>query len=136
MLTSQFWKTSHPDRPEAEQKTLDCIHELEMERIIPDFDKLNARLREKEGVSFTQKNKLLIETITRSSECFTQKVIVSEPINHDENFENVAKVAAIFTRIIYDAIQTNSYKTSHSKFKNLSDSEMTLAVTMIAILPM
>jgi hypothetical protein len=64
-------------------------------------------------------------------------VIVSEPINHDENFENVAKVAAIFTRIIYDAIQTNGYKTSHSKFKkNLSDSEMTLAVTMIAILPM
>ena len=136
MLTSQFWKTSHPDRPEAEQKTLDCIHELEMERIIPDFDKLNARLREKEGVSFTQKNKLLIKTITRSSECFSNKVIVSEPINHDENFENVAKVAAIFTRIIYDAIQTNGYKTSHSKFRNLSDSEMTLAVTMIAILPM
>jgi hypothetical protein len=135
LFISQFWKTSHPARPEAEQKILDCIHELEMERIIPDFDKLNARLREKEGVSFTQKNKLLIETITRSSECFTQKVIVSEPINHDENFENVAKVAAIFTRIIYDAIQTNGYKTSHSKFRNLSDSEMTLAVTMIAILP-
>jgi hypothetical protein len=52
MLTSQFWKTSHPARPEAEQKILDCIHELEMERIIPDFDKLNARLREKYNRTF------------------------------------------------------------------------------------
>jgi hypothetical protein len=43
MLTSQFWKTSHPARPEAEQKILDCIHELEMERIIPDFDKLKNK---------------------------------------------------------------------------------------------
>jgi len=32
MLTGQFWKTSHPVRPEAEQKILDCIHELETER--------------------------------------------------------------------------------------------------------
>jgi hypothetical protein len=137
LFISRFWKTSHPARSEAEQKILDCIRELEMEeRIIADFDTLNARLREKEGVSFTQKNKLLIETILSSSECFTHKLKVREPINHDENFENVAKVTAIFTRIIHDAIQTNGYNTSHSKFTNLSDSEMTLAVTMIAILPM
>jgi hypothetical protein len=136
LFIRQFWKTSQPVRPEAEQKILDCICELEMERIIIDFDKLNARLREREGVSFTQRNKLLIETITRSSECFINKLTVFEPIDHVENFETVAKVTAIFTRILYGAIQTNSYKTSHSKFKNLSDSEMTLAVTMIAILPM
>jgi hypothetical protein len=136
LFIRQFWKTSHPVRTEAEQKILDCICELEMERIIIDFDKLNARLREREGVSFTQKNKLLIETMTRSSDCFTNKVTVFEPIDHAENFENVATVAATFTRILHGAIQTNSYKTSHSKFKNLSDSEMTLAVTMIAILPM
>ena len=54
MLTGQFWKTSHSVRPEAEQKILDCIHELEngKERIIPDFDKLNARLREKYNRTF------------------------------------------------------------------------------------
>jgi hypothetical protein len=34
-----------------EQKILDCIHELEMERIVIDPEKLNARLREKEGLT-------------------------------------------------------------------------------------
>ncbi len=50
--------------------------------------------------------------------------------------KNVAKVAATFTRILYCALQTYSYKTIHHKLKNRSDSKMTLAVTMIAIQPM
>ena len=76
------------------------------------------------------------KAVTKSVECFTNKVTVVEPIDHKENFKNVAKVAATFTRILFCALQTNNYKTIHSKFVNLPDSEMTLAVTMIAILPM
>jgi hypothetical protein len=54
MLTGQFWKTSHPVRPEAEQKILDCIHELETERkgLFLTLIKLNARLREKYNRTF------------------------------------------------------------------------------------
>jgi len=75
-------------------------------------------------------------SIIRSPEYFTNKVIVSEPVDHEDFFENVARVVAIFSKVLYRALKDNGCETIHSKFKELQSSDMTLAVTMIAILPM
>ena len=81
------------------------------------------------------RHKSLVDMIMKSPEYFTNKVTVLEPIDHDENFTNGAKVVATFARIIYCALETKGYKTIHNKFKNLPNSDMTLAIIMVAILP-
>jgi hypothetical protein len=129
LFIDRFWKTSLP--PGQKQKLWECVRELETEGIYPYPDTLLTTLRKKEGVSY----KPLINKISARS-FTTREVNISDPIIHDENFKNTIKMTALFTRIINDAIQANGYITVHKKFKNLTDSEMTLAVALIAILPM
>jgi len=45
------------------------------------------------------------------------------------------KIVATFARILVSALETNSYNTTHIKFKNIPTSDMTLVIIMIAILP-
>ncbi len=129
LFIDRFWKTSLP--PGQKQKLWECVRELETEGIYPYPDTLLTTLRKKEGVSY----KPLINKISARS-FTTREVNISDPIIHDENFKNTIKMTALFTKIINDAIQANRYITVHEKFKNLTDSEMTLAVAIIAILPM
>ena len=109
---------------------------METENYVVTKEIMYKRLRRREGAFFTHQNRALIETIIKSPEYFSNKVSIPEKIDHNINFLNVAKVAATFARILDSAIQTNGFDTSHSKFESLKFSDMTLAITMIAILPM
>jgi hypothetical protein len=130
------WKNFNPLRSDHEHKILNCIKELEAENYVVTKEILYKRLRTRESAYFTQQNRALIETIIRSPEYFSSKVTIPEKVDHNMNFLNVAKIAATFARILDSAIETNGFDTSHSKFKNLIFSDMTLAIIMIAILPM
>ena len=131
----QAWNPSILSKSEPEQIIKDCINVLESEKLIVTSKNLKGRLRENHGAHFMNRHKSLVDMIMKSPEYFTNKVTVLEPIDHEENFTNGAKVVATFARILDCALETKGYKTIHSKFKNLPNSDMTLAIIMIAILP-
>lgn len=113
----------------------DCVNVLESEKLIVTSKNLKARLRKYHGTHFMNRHKYLIDVIMKCSEYFTNKVTVR--IDHNENFTNGGgqKIVATFARILVSALETNSYNTTHIKFKNIPTSDMTLVIIMIAILP-
>jgi hypothetical protein len=131
----QAWNPSILPKSEPEQMIKDCINVLESEKLIVTSKNLKGRLREYHGAHFVNRHKSLIDVIMKISEYFTNKVIVREPIDHNKNFTNGAKVVATFARILVSALETNGYKTAHPQFKNISNSDITLVIIMIAILP-
>jgi hypothetical protein len=131
----QFWSPPHRSKSEPEQIIKDCIKMLEFEKRIVTHRNLKTKLGEIRGAYFVNRHKSLIEFMMKRSEYFTYKVTVTESISHDDNFSNGAKVVAAFARILNHALSTKNYNTAHSKFKNIGNNDMTLAILMIAILP-
>jgi hypothetical protein len=130
------WNSSNLTKSESEEQIIHCIDKLQAEGFIVTSDKLKSKIRELHGVHFVVRNKTLIDEILKSPEFFTETATVNEEANHEENFINVLTVTNTFILIIERAIRKNSYLTTHQKFQNLSNSDIKLSITMLAILPM
>jgi hypothetical protein len=130
------WNSSNLTKSEPEERIIHCIDELQAEGFIVTSDKLKSKIRELHGVHFVVRNKTLIDEMLRSPEFFTETATVNEKVNHEENFINVLTVTNTFCLIIDRAIRKNSYITTHKNFQNLSNSDINLSITMLAILPM
>jgi hypothetical protein len=130
------WNSLDLKKSEAEQLIKQCINALTDEGIITTSEKLRAKIKEAYGANFVVHNKSLIDLMMRSPEYFPNVIIVNEKVNQEENFINILKVTNTFSEIVSRAVSKNGYITSHKKFQNLSNFDINLTITMLAILPM